>query len=70
MLVGLRRRMRNQIKLEKKKNRIEGLNLYVKNLDDSVNDEKLRELFSEIGTITSCKVCMYAIYQHETEFCF
>lgn len=34
----------------------QGLNLYLKNLDDSVTDEKLRELFSEYGTITSCKV--------------
>ncbi|KAF5451305.1 hypothetical protein F2P56_026421 [Juglans regia] len=35
----------------------EGLNLFVKNLDDSINtDDKLRELFSEFGTITSCKV--------------
>lgn len=31
-------------------------NLYLKNLDDSINDEKLKELFSEFGTITSCKV--------------
>ncbi|XP_010531254.1 PREDICTED: polyadenylate-binding protein 4 [Tarenaya hassleriana] len=37
-------------------NNFEGLNLYVKNLDDSITDEKLRELFSEFGTITSCKV--------------
>ncbi|VVB11697.1 unnamed protein product [Arabis nemorensis] len=49
--------LRNQIKLEKKNSRIEGLNLYVKNLlDDSVTEEMLRELFSEFGTITSCKV--------------
>ena len=34
----------------------EGLNLYVKNIDDSVTDDKLKELFSEFGTITSCKV--------------
>ncbi|GKU98919.1 hypothetical protein SLEP1_g11854 [Rubroshorea leprosula] len=34
----------------------EGLNLYVKNLDDSIDDDKLRELFLEFGTITSCKV--------------
>lgn len=34
----------------------QGLNLYVKNLDDSIGDDKLRELFSEFGTITSCKV--------------
>ncbi|KAJ6335216.1 hypothetical protein OIU78_011951 [Salix suchowensis] len=26
------------------------------NLDDSINDEKLKELFSDFGTITSCKV--------------
>uniref|UniRef100_A0A7N0T425 RRM domain-containing protein n=1 Tax=Kalanchoe fedtschenkoi TaxID=63787 RepID=A0A7N0T425_KALFE len=33
-----------------------GLNLYIKNLDDSIDDEKLKELFSEFGTITSNKV--------------
>jgi len=36
-----------------------GANLYLKNLDDSVTDEKLSELFSEFGTVTSCKVCEY-----------
>lgn len=35
----------------------QGVNLYVKNLDDSIDDEKLKELFSDCGTITSCKVC-------------
>ncbi|PON42981.1 Polyadenylate binding protein [Parasponia andersonii] len=34
----------------------ERLNLYVKNLDDSLTDDNLKELFSEFGTITSCKV--------------
>ncbi|XAR72917.1 hypothetical protein NMG60_11019723 [Bertholletia excelsa] len=34
----------------------QGLNLYVKNLDDSITDEKLKELFSPFGSITSCKV--------------
>ncbi|XP_042496164.1 polyadenylate-binding protein 2-like [Macadamia integrifolia] len=34
----------------------QGVNLYVKNLDDSIGDEKLKEMFSEFGTITSCKV--------------
>jgi len=34
----------------------QGVNLYIKNLDDSIDDEKLKELFSEFGTITSCKV--------------
>ncbi|XP_019156464.1 PREDICTED: polyadenylate-binding protein 2-like [Ipomoea nil] len=34
----------------------QGANLYVKNLDDSIDDDKLRELFNDYGTITSCKV--------------
>ncbi|KAL5987720.1 Polyadenylate-binding protein 8 [Asimina triloba] len=34
----------------------QGLNLYLKNLDDSIDDDKLREMFSGFGTITSCKV--------------
>lgn len=34
-----------------------GVNLYIKNLDDSIGDEKLKEIFSEYGTVTSCKVC-------------
>lgn len=35
----------------------QGSNLYVKNLDESVTDEKLKEHFAPFGTITSCKVC-------------
>ncbi|KAK3022537.1 hypothetical protein RJ639_047475 [Escallonia herrerae] len=34
----------------------QGLNLYLKNLDDSISDDKLMELFSPFGMITSCKV--------------
>lgn len=33
-----------------------GVNLYVKNLDDSIDDERLRKEFSLYGTITSAKV--------------
>ncbi|KAL2324676.1 hypothetical protein Fmac_023734 [Flemingia macrophylla] len=36
--------------------KLQGANLYLKNLDDSFSDEKLKDLFSEFGTITSCKV--------------
>lgn len=36
--------------------KFQGVNLYVKNLDDTIDDEKLKELFAEYGTITSCKV--------------
>ncbi|KAK3144322.1 hypothetical protein QOZ80_4AG0311510 [Eleusine coracana subsp. coracana] len=34
----------------------QGLNLYLKNLDDSIGDDQLRELFANFGKITSCKV--------------
>ncbi|XP_047309347.1 polyadenylate-binding protein 2-like [Impatiens glandulifera] len=34
----------------------QGLNLYIKNLDDSIDDDKFKDLFSEFGTITSFKV--------------
>ncbi|KAJ8767073.1 hypothetical protein K2173_012631 [Erythroxylum novogranatense] len=36
--------------------KFQGANLYIKNLDDSIGDDKLKELFSPFGTITSCKV--------------
>ncbi len=35
---------------------LQGVNLYVKNLDDSIDDEKLRKEFAPYGTITSAKV--------------
>ncbi|KAK4345627.1 hypothetical protein RND71_035803 [Anisodus tanguticus] len=34
----------------------QGSNVYVKNIDDDVSDNELRELFSQCGTITSVKV--------------
>ena len=37
-------------------NRYQGINLYVKNLDDVIDDERLREEFSKYGTITSARV--------------
>lgn len=35
---------------------VQGVNLYVKNLDDGIDDERLRKEFSPYGTITSAKV--------------
>ncbi|KAF9928548.1 Protein phosphatase PP2A regulatory subunit B [Mortierella antarctica] len=44
-----------QQKMEKL-NKYQGVNLYVKNLDDEIDDEKLRQEFSVYGVITSAKV--------------
>jgi polyadenylate-binding protein len=34
----------------------QGVNLYVKNLDDDIDEEKLQAEFAQFGTITSCKI--------------
>ncbi|KAG5651706.1 hypothetical protein H0H81_007711 [Sphagnurus paluster] len=49
------RRAHEQAKLEKL-NKYQGVNLYIKNLEDDVDDEKLRAEFEPFGTVTSCKV--------------
>lgn len=41
---------------QERMNRYQGVNLYVKNLDDTIDDERLRKEFSQFGTITSAKV--------------
>ncbi|KAL7512658.1 hypothetical protein ACHAXN_009699 [Cyclotella atomus] len=49
-----------RMKYEAEKNdriaKFQGVNLYVKNLDDSVTDDTLRDEFSSMGTITSARV--------------
>jgi len=42
--------------------KLQGANLYLKNLDDIFDTERLKDLFSEFGTITSCKVCEILFY--------
>jgi len=49
------RNMFERLKRERM-SKYQGVNLYVKNLDDSVDDEKLRSEFASCGTITSAKV--------------
>jgi len=44
-----------QMKLEHL-TKYQGVNLYIKNLDDDFDDEKLRGIFNQFGTITSAKV--------------
>lgn len=39
-------------------NRTHGVNLFLKNLDDTVDDERLKKEFAQYGTITSAKVMM------------
>ncbi|NXT99339.1 PABP4 protein, partial [Buphagus erythrorhynchus] len=50
----LKRRF-EQLKQERL-SRYQGVNLYIKNLDDTIDDEKLRKEFSPFGSITSAKV--------------
>jgi len=49
------RRSYEQAKMEKL-SKYQGVNLYIKNLEDDVDDEKLRGEFEPFGTVTSCKV--------------
>jgi polyadenylate-binding protein len=44
-----------QMKIERM-TRFQGVNLYVKNLDDTIDDERLRTEFTPFGTIASAKV--------------
>ncbi|KAG6900846.1 Protein phosphatase PP2A regulatory subunit B [Termitomyces sp. T159_Od127] len=49
------RKSYEQAKLEKL-NKYQGVNLYLKNLEDTIDDDKLRAEFEPFGTVTSCKV--------------
>ena len=49
------RRSYEQAKMEKL-SKYQGVNLYIKNLEDDVDDDKLRGEFEPFGAVTSCKV--------------
>ncbi|CAF1620209.1 unnamed protein product, partial [Didymodactylos carnosus] len=42
--------------LEERMKKYEGLNLFIKNLDDTIDDERLKKEFDKFGTVTSAKV--------------
>ena len=50
----LRRRFQQQ-KMERI-NQFQGVNLYIKNLEETIDDTRLRKEFESYGTITSAKV--------------
>jgi RNA recognition motif-containing protein len=56
--------LRNQF--EEKRNerfrKFAGINLYVKNLDDKIDDERLKKEFSAFGQITSARVNYNTIF--------
>ncbi|KAG2298122.1 hypothetical protein Bca4012_009335 [Brassica carinata] len=49
-------KVRYEQSLREAADKFQSSNLYVKNLDDSISDEKLKEMFTPYGTVTSCKV--------------
>ncbi|KAL1215795.1 Polyadenylate-binding protein 2 [Cardamine amara subsp. amara] len=49
-------RVRYEQNLKEAADKFQSSNLYVKNLDPSISDEKLKEIFSPFGTVTSSKV--------------
>ena len=53
-----------ELKRKHEQEKLQGSNLYVKNLDDSVDDEKLKEMFSEYGNVTSSKVLFLILKIH------
>ena len=49
-------RKQHEAARQEKANKYQGVNLYVKNLADGVDDEELRKIFASVGTVTSAKV--------------
>jgi polyadenylate-binding protein len=50
------RKMKLMKQYENKRQETQGLNLYVKNIDETWSEDKLREIFEKFGTLTSCAI--------------
>jgi polyadenylate-binding protein len=46
----------------------QGINLYLKNIDDSISNEELKKLFEEFGEITSCTVIFLWLFWSSFSF--
>lgn len=49
-------RNKYEIMRNERMQKYQGINLYIKNLSDDIDDERLRQEFAPFGTITSCKI--------------
>jgi polyadenylate-binding protein len=47
---------KKDIQRQERMNKYQGVNLYIKNLDDTIDDERLRKEFSKFGAITSARI--------------
>ncbi len=56
---------KKDLQRQERMNKYQGVNLYIKNLDDTIDDERLKKEFSKFGTITSARVNFIKL-----KFCF
>jgi len=62
---------KKDLQRQERMNKYQGVNLYIKNLDDTIDDERLKKEFSKFGTITSAKVSLVKRKKKtKFEFCF
>jgi len=47
---------RKDLQRQERLNKYQGVNLYIKNLDDTIDDERLKKEFAKFGSITSARI--------------